>query len=810
VLGRVIRTLLAFALLCLAALAAGAQEDALEARLASFAATLDGLEARLARAGLSEDTLETIRGQAAETAVAARALAASLAPQADNLRARLDALRPAPPPAKPGEAAPAPAPPPPGEPAELAREREAVERALGRTEADLRRARALATRADQIAAAAEARVRERFAEVVFSRTRSILDPDLWRDAWVALPPALAGLRTTLDGLGTRADEAPGAAVLALLVLFLSIAGVALPPVRGRLVAFSLRFAPKAEPSPLGRAVAALGTALVTTALPILGFLLALGIARSSGLIDASLEPLTGGLGGAIALVAATFALSRAILSPAREDWRIARLDHDTAARLAHSVPWPALVVALGLLLAGLAEAIAAPQALVILGSGILALLFALALLSATRHLRHRLADGGAGATGGAPAATGARPPTMAGLRLARLATPAASLAGLVVIATVLLGHTPLASFLALQVVWVGLVAAAYLLVANLIDRAAERHAAGESRAAARIGRFLAARPASVRQGGILLFGLLKLAAAGAALLALALPYGVRSASVFDRLRALLTGFEVGGLTISITSLLAALAVFAIVLALARALRSWLAERYLPATGLDPGLRTSITTAAGYLGAIVAALAAFGYLGIDLSRLALVAGALSVGIGFGLQSIVNNFVSGLILLAERPIKAGDWIVVGPHEGNVRKINVRSTEIETFDRSTVVIPNSDLISGTVKNWYLSGLSGRIDILVNVSYEADPEEARRILLACASAHPLVLDHPEPAVFLIDFGPTALVFRLFAHVGDISTGLRVKSDLRLAILSRFRAAGIEIAPAAPPPPPPAPAPAA
>ena len=166
----------------------------------------------------------------------------------------------------------------------------------------------------------------------------------------------------------------------------------------------------------------------------------------------------------------------------------------------------------------------------------------------------------------------------------------------------------------------------------------------------------------------------------------------------------------------------------------------------------------------------------------------------LGIGFGLQSIVNNFVSGLILLAERPIKVGDWIGVGGEEGNVRRISVRSTEIETFDRTHIIIPNSELISGKVKNWTLRGPLGRVTINIGISYDADPDEVHDLLLNVTRQHPAVLDYPEPYVVLVDFGDSSLDFSIRAYLSDITNSLRVRSQLRFAILRALRKARIEI----------------
>jgi small-conductance mechanosensitive channel len=210
--------------------------------------------------------------------------------------------------------------------------------------------------------------------------------------------------------------------------------------------------------------------------------------------------------------------------------------------------------------------------------------------------------------------------------------------------------------------------------------------------------------------------------------------------------------------------------------------------------MDPGLANSIDTVVGYAGTALAALLAISYAGLDVTNIAIVAGALSVGIGFGLQSIVNNFVSGLILLIERPIKVGDRVVIGDQQGLVRRISVRATEIETFDRASLLVPNSELITGRVLNWTHRDTTAAFNVKVGVAYNSDPEQVIAILLKCAADHPQVLQTPPPTAVLEGFGDSALLFNLRISLPDIGAGVGVQSDLRIAIFKALGAAGIEI----------------
>ena len=269
-----------------------------------------------------------------------------------------------------------------------------------------------------------------------------------------------------------------------------------------------------------------------------------------------------------------------------------------------------------------------------------------------------------------------------------------------------------------------------------------------------------------------------------------LQWGYRWPDIYDWYSQFF-GFQIGNTQVSFGVLLASIIVFGLAYAAARVFQGWLDAHVLKPAGISGGVRDSIRIGVGYVGIVIAALAAFSYAGFNLSNLAILAGAFSVGIGFGLQSVVNNFVSGLILLAERPIKVGDLVVVGGEEGYVRKISVRSTEVETSERARVLIPNSYFITEKVKNWTLRDNTRRVVIPISVGYGCDPRKVMATLLKVAQDNPNVMTTPAPSVDF-DFGADSLNFKLYAFVYDLNKGGSTSTDLRIAILDAFNEAGI------------------
>jgi potassium-dependent mechanosensitive channel len=482
------------------------------------------------------------------------------------------------------------------------------------------------------------------------------------------------------------------------------------------------------------------------------------------------------------------ALGRGVLAPGRAAWRLVPMTGRSAAivyRLAMTI---ATIWAVERLIEPAADAVASLN-IAVAGRGVGAVLAALAIAHALRQL------------GAQPIGAAASPQKDAWTPLRTLGWAAA----LVIFAAALTGYIAFATFLVNQAIYLSVVGSALTIADIIAQDGAEAILRPDAPIGARVLAMAGLRRSVLAQIVVILQGVARLVVLVVAFAAVLKPWGVQSQDMFGALRAAYFGFAIGGVTLSLSSLIGAGVVFAVGMFFTRLVQDWLSSRLLPQTRLDAGARNSVRTILGYVGVIVAALLAGAQIGLDVQKVALIAGGLSVGIGFGLQTIANNFVSGLILLWERSIRVGDWVVVGAEQGFVRAIKARSTEIETFDRGSLIVPNSNLVSGVVKNWVHNDRVGRIVVSVNVAYESDLDQVRDLMISAAKGQEQVLAIPAPTVLFAEFGDWALKFNLICFVDDIELGERTRSDINFDILRRMREAGLRIAyPALPPAPAP------
>jgi small-conductance mechanosensitive channel len=759
--------------LLLAPLALAQSNADRQAAIDGWRATLAQTEAALGRPDLSVADLDEHRDRTQAVLAAARAMKAELDPKVADLDAQLKALVPDSPADSEGGTAEPVLPP-------------AVKEIHDQLEAEYQAVSALAQQAGVIIVQAvqlleeiAARRDAEFSARLFDRDESVLSPALWVAVAEGVPVVLAATGRVLASWVGRIAESFGAAAPWLFLAALLVIAV-IVAVRVLFVRWTRAWTATQQPTPSRKVLMATAVVIADIGVPMLILFGLRSVFGALGLLPPNVHVVFDGVILAVAVYAVTTGVARALAAPGRPEWRIGGIHDETARHAYRIVTIAAFLLALGPLVDHLGRVAAMPPDWAVRVGGILSVPTALLALYATRILvqgRERLSE--------EESARSAR---------WRILTPLAAFAAIVTIVAAVIGYLAFARFMIEQIAWVWVVAGVYVIAIGLADLGINAIFMPNRQVGAQLGRTIGLSDSTVERGAVVFSGIARIVLFLLAALVVLAPWGFDSTTFLERISGLYYGVEIGSIRVTFASVITALIVFAVLIFLSRVFQRWLDQRFLPTTSIDPGLKNSIHTSVGYIGIILAAILALGYAGIDLGNVALVAGALSVGIGFGLQSIVNNFVSGLILLAERPIRAGDWIQVGTDEGTVKKISVRATEIETFDRASVIIPNSSLISGVVKNWYLRDNSGRTMVTVGVGYGSDPEQVKAILADVADRHELVLKFPAPIVTFSDFGDSALVFNLYVYLASISSGLTVRSDLRFAILKRLREAGIEI----------------
>lgn len=727
----------------------------IDATIAGWQSDLDRLESELRRPSLRYAELNGLRDELQRVRSGVEVFW-------DALRPRLEAAK-----AEVGLLEPAPAAGQPQEPEQVALRRAELNYRLGLLSAGQDAANAAHLRIDQLINAIQDIHRKNFTTKLFQRVPGVYSYQTWADAPEYVPLAarrVGGLIADWWNNARDHDEVVHIGIEAVLVwLVLTFVGWwGIPRLRVWRVA--------GEPPFWSRASSAAGVILLR-ALPLVVPIIFLygTIAESQTLPDA-VDWLFYLAAQSTIIIFTVSALVTTVFAPEAPHWRLIPASDRVAARLCGLVVMLAVVYGLMSIIYVATRLVQAPFALTVavaflsnlLSAGIL-----VAILLTPLQGKHE--DG------------------LLSLRWTKALRIPIWATIVAIVVSSLTGYLALSRFLVRQLIVTGSI----LALVSLLLLWVEGFAQGLGDNSAAIGHWLKERAGLDQrrreQLALPISLFLKFAVLVLSVPLIMAQWGYTWPDIYDWYRQLFFGFHIANTEVSFAALLASIIVFGIAYAAARLFQGWLDVRVLTPAGISGGVRDSIRITVGYVGTAIAALAAFSYAGFNLSSLALVAGAFSVGIGFGLQSVVNNFVSGLILLAERPIKIGDLVVVAGEEGYVRKISIRSTEVETLDRANVLIPNSCFITEKVKNWTLRNNIRRIAIPVTVDCGSDPRKAKAILLKVAQDNPNVMATPAPSVVFEDFGDN-FTFKLYVFY-DLNKD--VGTDLRMAILDAFHEAG-------------------
>lgn len=763
--------LLAILLLCLA-LFAGLASPALAAdtppevrevatRLDEARKKVEDIRSRL-KENAADAQLRAWRADMLDIQRSASETAQLLAPKLASVEARLAELGPAP------EGA--------AETSDVAAQRKQLGDDRSDLDAQIKLARLLSVNAGQSAEQISALRQAQFNAQMGERSQSLFADSFWQDLLSDLPRDWRKLAGLGDELAQALTQTPGIIWLGLaaaIALTLAV-GIWLARLLLRMAAT------RVPPGRLRRSVHAVATTAVWTAIPTaIAALLRLGLGWNGQLSDA-VAAFSSGFVATVALGGYMAGLSLALLSPRRPSWRLLSTPDAIASGLSRfpvalGAWW--IVVWLVERLPALTHAslntaiIGTSVAIVVLG-----LIPARAMRKASQ-LRARLTQ----QAGDTPIA----PRPFIYWLLFRIS--AVVLWGSLI--CLLAGYVALASFAVKQLIWVQLIlASAYLLcilTEDIVD--ALLGADGTEQEGTPHLRLR-------RQIAVLLSGVVRVSIGLVALLLMVAPVGEPPSELVQQATSFYGSISIGDIQVRPGAILHAIVVLLICLAGLRILKRWLTERYLPTTELDPGMQLSAATLLGYGGTVFAIALALSALGIGVERVAWIASALSVGIGFGLQAIVQNFVSGLILLAERPVKVGDWVSLSGVEGDIRRINVRATEIQMGDRSTVIVPNSEFVTKIVRNVTLDNPVGRVQVRMPIPLSADADTVRGVMQDAFAGNPDILADPAPAVQLDGIEGGSLMFVATGYVSSPRRVSGVRSALLFDILQRLKSAGIAL----------------
>jgi small-conductance mechanosensitive channel len=765
------------------------------------------LQARAQSAAAAPDPAQAVVDKAAADLRTASAGIHSHSISDDELRARLEAIPPIQSDlahalavltprlqeidARLAQLGPPPAANQPPESAETTAARKTLQRSREAVDGEVKQARLLAVVAEQTSTDITGQLKSNFETRLWTRGPSVFDAGLY-GALADAYPKMAGRVVDVTGDGWKAVRAAARTPRNALILILGAVAALFLLGPGRLVLNQMGYFWAARAgaggSRLRRSGLAVWLVLVAAFAPLFAGEALRSALAAAGASVPDFDALLTSVFRAIALASLIAGLGRALLSSGRSSWRLAPIPDGVVDRLA---PYPVLIglaAALAALTSRLDVALGLELSTLVTGQR---LTVALEILSVGAALWALIRAGGikrdAVAVDEHPHLDRSRLPWL-------LAALAAWLALAVALVALVGGYLALSAYLMREMIWIAIVLALLFIAVLFVDDLFPALVSADSPLGRILRNAIGVGDKTLDHLAVLFSGLARLALYLTAWSAVLLPLGASPADVIARLSAIQSGFKLGQVTISPGAVAAAVALFLVGLGVTRAVRGWLEVRYLPKTHMDMGVRTSLSALFSYVGGAIAALLAFAYLGLSFTQITLVASALSVGIGFGLQSVIGNFVSGLILLVERPVKVGDWVAIGDLEGDVKAINIRATEIDMWDRSKLVVPNSELVSKTVRNVTHAGAIGRVRIVLRLDGSVNPEAVRELVLGHLKANPKIIAAPAPAVFFTDVRDGGLEFTAIAYVPSPRDAFGAKSELLFKIVPDLQAKGMPL----------------
>lgn len=476
-------------------------------------------------------------------------------------------------------------------------------------------------------------------------------------------------------------------------------------------------------------------------------------------------------------------LGRAFLSTHRPSWRLPSISNEVATALKPFPPLTAAMVFAFQTLETLNSIVNTSVGTTIMANGVTALLIgatALCISLRTSQVRHKMQQRGVQAE--------------AKSMLVGLIQMAITLVGVAIMATLVIGYVTMARFLSYELIWIGIIFGSFYILSQLVVDGCESLFSTNNRSGKSIQRSLNIDERHLSQVSVLL------AAIGKTILILAAAMAVLNGTfgsstpieLIQKAIEFWGGKGLESLNIVPAHVLNALICLVVGIYVLRSVTRWLDKDFLPKTTMDAGMRVSLVTLFSNIGYVLVFLLTLSIIGLQWNKLAWIVSALSVGIGFGLQEIVKNFISGLILLTERPVKVGDLVSISGIEGDIRRINVRATEIQLSDKSTVIVPNSQLISQNVRNATMGNAQGVTTITLTFPLDINPEQVRDLLLEVYSENERILENPAPSVSFKDLTAAGIVLAVTGNVSSPRQVAGAKSDLLFDILTRLRKEGI------------------